>query len=346
MQMTPRPPGTILPPASKLYLASCVLATVALVGVLGLGLLSALLSGLLVYNLVHLTAPLLGRLGVSGRLATPLALALLALVFLLLIAAAIFGGASQLTGGSESFVTLLKRMAEIIDAGRVHLPDWALSYVPSDIQEFEALAARLLREHAGQLQLFGRDVGILLVHVIVGMVIGGLIALGHSASSREVGPLASALVERAGTLSKAFHNIVFSQIRISALNTLLTTIYLVVVLPSFGINLPFIRTMIAVTFIVGLLPVIGNIISNTVIVIVTLSVSFLAAIGSLVFLIAIHKLEYFVNAKIIGSRINACAWELLLAMVVMEAGFGIPGLIAAPIYYAYMKDELKMRGLI
>ena len=344
--MTNRPPGTKLPPASNLYLASCLLALVALVGVLGLGLLSVLLSGLLVYNLAHLIAPLLARLGASSRQTTALALALLALVFSLLIAAAIFGGASQLTGGSESIVTLLKRMAEIIDAGRVHLPDWALSYVPSDIQELEALAARLLREHAGQLQLFGRDVGILLVHVIVGMVIGGLIALGHSAPSRELGPLASALVDRVGILSKAFRNIVFSQIRISALNTLLTTIYLVVVLPSFGINLPFIRTMIAVTFIVGLLPVIGNIISNTVIVIVTLSVSFLAAIGSLVFLIAIHKFEYFVNAKIVGSRINARAWELLLAMVVMEAGFGVPGLIAAPIYYAYMKDELKMRRLI
>lgn len=344
--MTSRPPVTELPPASNLYLASCLLALTTLVGVLGLGLLSALLSGLLVYNLVHLTAPLLGRLGVSGRLTTALALALLALVFSLLIAAAVFGGASQLTGGSESIVTLLKRMAEIIDAGRVHLPDWALSYVPADIEQLEALVARLLREHAGQLQLFGRDVGILLVHIIVGMVIGGLIALSPSAPSRELRPLASALADRVDILSKAFRNIVFSQIRISALNTLLTSIYLLVVLPSFGVNLPFIRTMIAVTFVAGLLPVIGNIISNTVIVIVTLSISFTAAIGSLVFLVLIHKLEYFVNAKIIGSRIHARAWELLLAMVVMEAGFGVPGLIAAPIYYAYMKDELKIRGLI
>ncbi|MER9120562.1 hypothetical protein NKH93_33945, partial [Mesorhizobium sp. M0954] len=64
------------------------------------------------------------------------------------------------------------------------------------------------------------------------------------------------------------------------------------------------------------------------------------------FLIVIHKLEYFVNAKIIGSRINARAWELLLAMLFMEAWFGMPGLVAAPIYYAYLKAELTMRGLI
>ena len=118
------------------------------------------------------------------------------------------------------------------------------------------------------------------------------------------------------------------------------------ILPLFGINLPLVKTMIAVTFIVGLLPVLGNLISNTVIVVVSLSVSLYVAIGSLVFLIAIHKLEYFINARIIGGQIRARAWELLLAMLVMESAFGIPGVIAAPIYYAYIKYELSARGLI
>ena len=100
------------------------------------------------------------------------------------------------------------------------------------------------------------------------------------------------------------------------------------------------------SFVVGLLPVLGNLISNTVIVVVSLSVSLYAAIGSLVFLVVIHKLEYFLNARIIGSKIHAHAWELLLAMLVMDAAFGIPGVIAAPIYYAYLKDELTHRRLI
>ena len=104
--------------------------------------------------------------------------------------------------------------------------------------------------------------------------------------------------------------------------------------------------MIAVTFIVGLLPVIGNLISNTLIVVVGLSQSLEAAAGCLVFLVVVHKLEYFVNARIVGSQIQARAWELLLAMLVMEAAFGITGVVAAPIYYAYLKDELKSRGAI
>jgi hypothetical protein len=33
-------------------------------------------------------------------------------------------------------------------------------------------------------------------------------------------------------------------------------------------------------------------------------------------------------------------------MLAMEAAFGAPGVVAAPIYYAYVKDELASRGLI
>jgi predicted PurR-regulated permease PerM len=68
--------------------------------------------------------------------------------------------------------------------------------------------------------------------------------------------------------------------------------------------------------------------------------------SSLGFLIVIHKLEYFLNARIVGTQINAKAWELLTAMLVMESAFGLPGLVAAPICYAWLKDELKQRGLI
>ena len=52
------------------------------------------------------------------------------------------------------------------------------------------------------------------------------------------------------------------------------------------------------------------------------------------------------SKNLIGARIAAHAWELLLAMLIMDACFGLPGVIAAPIYYAYLKDELSARKLI
>jgi len=93
-------------------------------------------------------------------------------------------------------------------------------------------------------------------------------------------------------------------------------------------------------------PLVGNLVSNTIIVILSLSVSLSVAIASLVFLVVIHKLEYFLNAHMIGTQVHAHAWELLLAMLVMEAAFGISGLIAAPIYYACLKGELVRRKLV
>ena len=70
------------------------------------------------------------------------------------------------------------------------------------------------------------------------------------------------------------------------------------------------------------------------------------ALGSLVYLVVIHKFEYFLNARIIGNQIRANAWELLIAMVMMEAVFGLAGIVAAPIYYAYIKSELRERDLV
>lgn len=82
------------------------------------------------------------------------------------------------------------------------------------------------------------------------------------------------------------------------------------------------------------------------IVLVALGLSFNVAIAALAFLIFVHKLEYFINARIIGNRIDARAWELLLAMLLMEAIFGVGGLLLAPIIYAYIKSELRQAELI
>ena len=147
-----------------------------------------------------------------------------------------------------------------------------------------------------------------------GMVIGALIALRQADPPSDYRPFAQALANRATRFSEAFRRVVFAQVRIAALNAALTAVYLMIVLPLLGIHLPLIKTMIAVTFVAGLIPVVGNLISNVVIVVVSLSVSPYVALGSLIYLVAIHKLEYFLNARIVGRQIEARAWELLLAM--------------------------------
>ena len=154
------------------------------------------------------------------------------------------------------------------------------------------------------------------------------------------------LLNRIKLFKTSFENVFVAQVKISAINTLLTGAYLYIILPIFGISIPFKFIIVLITFFAGLIPVIGNLISNTVIIIFSFGVSIYTAIASLVFLVVIHKLEYFLNAKIIGSKINSSAWELLLVMILFEHLFGIAGVITAPIYYAYLKSELQNANLI
>ena len=57
------------------------------------------------------------------------------------------------------------------------------------------------------------------------------------------------------------------------------------------------------------------------------------------FLVIIHKLEYFLNSKIIGRRIKNPMWLTLIGLVVGEKLMGVPGMVLAPIVLHYIKVE-------
>ncbi len=332
-------------PSDVPEIASWCLAAAALLLVLSLHLLPALLAGLLVYELVHVIAPLLQRRLFSrgSRLA---AVVVLATLIVGLVTAAILGAVAFFRSDAGSLPRLFQKMADIVEGARGALPAWLVESLPIGADELHDALSHWLREHAPEVRLAGTEAGLAFAHILVGMVIGAMVSLREAAPAEAQQPLARALVERAGRLGESFRRVVFAQVRISALNTVFTAVYLVVLLPLAGVHLPLTKTLIGVTFVAGLLPVIGNLISNSVIVVVSLALSPYVAFASLVFLVVIHKLEYILNARIVGSRIHAHAWELLLAMLAMEAAFGLPGVVAAPIYYAYAKQELADRGLV
>lgn len=333
-------------PPTRHEIAAWVIMACALAAVLALHLLPALLGGLFVYELVHILAPRL-RLGrgahAHGKIA---AVGVLAVAVALASGLALFGTIAFFRSDIGNLPALMKKMAEIIEGSRAVVPGWALDWLPADADSVKADVTGWLREHAGEIQVFGKEAGRALAHIVLGMIIGAMLSLHEAKAPEAYRPLARALVERCARLAESFRRIVFAQVRIAAINAALTAVYLAVLLPLAGVRLPLTKSMIAITFIAGLLPVLGNLISNTVIVVVSLSHSLSTAAASLVFLVVIHKLEYFLNARIVGGWIHARAWELLLAMLILEAAFGLPGLVAAPIYYAYLKDELSARGLV
>lgn len=333
-------------PRPRFTIAACVLAGIALFVILPLHLLSALLAGLLVFAIIDALAPRLERYvpraSAHGIVAVGLSVVVVGLLTLAVVATVSL--VRREVGDPNAF---LESLNPLLDRARGQLPSFVVDHLPDNITEMRVAALDWVRQHASALQLAGKTAARVFVHLVIGMVLGAMIAL---AASRERGrphaPFVDALLARCRNLLGAFRDIVFAQIKISAINTLLTGIFLLVLLPLFSTPVPFAKTLVVLTFIVGLLPVVGNLISNTLIFVAALSVSFADAVAALVFLIVIHKLEYFLNARIVGTQIRARAWELLIAMLLMESAFGIGGLIAAPIYYAYLKRELAEAELV
>jgi len=326
--------------------ASYVLTALALWLIIRLHLLSALLAGLLVYTLVQAMAPMLGK-RLSGDRARALVVAALAVVVVGLLISLILGAISVFRSELGNPQMLWQQqLMPLVAKARQQLPPMLVNNLPDSVEDLRVGTLELAKRHAGTLQLAGKGAARGLAHILIGLVLGAIIALSRTRPVHQMGPLAAALSLRCQRLVEAFRNIVFAQIRISLINTLFTAIFLLGLLPLFDVHVPLAKTLVVVTFFVGLLPVVGNLFSNTAITISALSISFPVAIAALVFLILIHKLEYFLNARIVGTQIRARAWELLIAMLLMEAAFGLPGLVAAPIYYAYLKSELEAEKLI
>ena len=337
------PATQTLLPASNCEKAAWLLMAAGILFVLHYQLVSALLAGLLAHALIRtLTSRLTGKRFTHTR-ARIIAAALVGLAAATLAAGMILLLIALIKGRLGDLPSLFHKMAEIVENARNWIKaDW-IPEAAGDADQLRASLAEWLRDHAQELQKAGGETVRTIFHTVVGIVVGALVSFQIEVSE---GPLTQALFERVRQFASAFDKIVSAQSKISALNTALTATFLFIVLPLFGIHLPFRTTLTGITFVMGLLPVVGNLVSNSIIVIISLGYSLPVAVASLSYLVIIHKLEYFLNARIVGTEVRAAAWEILLAMFAFEAAFGIPGVILAPIVYAYVKTELTDRKLI
>jgi len=333
-----------LPKLSAVEIGSYLTAVGTMVAVLELNLLGALLAGMLVYQLVHLIAPVIER-RMSSQRARWASVVLVSIVIVGVLTGLTVGIIEHFEDDVPSVQKVMAQMMVFVDQARGHIPEAVAAYLPVDVDQLKVKVIALMHEHADQLGQGGKNAARIFGRIVIGMIIGAIVAIGAQKNVQRL-PLSTALVTRVARFADAFRRIVFAQLKISAINTVFTGLFVLIVLPIFHSPLPLAKMLVVVTFVVGLLPVIGNLISNTLIVAIALSVGLPAAVSALVFLILIHKLEYFLNARIVGGEIEARTWELLIAMLVMESAFGIPGVIAAPIFYAYIKRELIYLRLV
>jgi predicted PurR-regulated permease PerM len=328
--------------------AATGLFAVCIFGALYLHTVPALLAGLLAFVLTRGLLQALHRFDVERKL---LAHELLAGIIVGVGSLAVLTGISVLVArflGGESVRDFMLTLAETITQAKQYLPGAISDYIPTTLLDMRALAANALKEHANEVAGFGSHVLHSMVLTLIGWITGVLAAVSMVASPTDVAPPAffATWSRLWAQLSASFKHVAWAQAKIAGINALLTGLFVMVVMPMLGWKLPYAKTLILATFFCGLLPVVGNLLSNAFICILALSVSFPAAIVAGVFLIVVHKLEYFLNARIQGQEIGAKAWELLIVLFVFELLFGPAGMVAAPVIYAFVKADLKrMRWL-
>lgn len=316
--------------------------------ILNFHLLSALLAGLAVHQLTTQSS-----LWMSQRLKLPsdnlirkILILILSGVIVGLMTFSGLGLISFFNQESSNIQILFNKANEALSFLRSHLPYYIASILPTNIAHLKNTLNQDIHAHLAEIQATGKIALTNLVDIFLGMILGAMIALSETSNPNHPKPFTTALQERISIFTSSFRQIVVAQIKISLVNTTLSFIFLVLILPLMGAHLPLIQMLVILTFLLGLLPVIGNLISNTLIILISFSVAPWVAVISLIYLILIHKLEYFLNAKIVGKTIQAQSWEILLSMLVMETIFGFSGLILAPILYAYIKKELLLNEFI
>ncbi len=336
---------------SACRVASYVLAAAGLLLVFLFHLVPALVAGLLVHAiLVAATVRLHGRL-LSRGAARLVAALLLGTVAALLTVLVVLGVRGFLRGHVGGLPELFSQMAGVLSQTKAHLAAGGVEtpFLDQlvDGEELQARAAEWLKVHGGELGHASGQAGKGLLHAVMGIAVGLLVFFARDDEDGRAGPLAREMSARVARFATSFRAVLKAQVEISAINTTLTAVYLFGVVPlATGGRLPLSGTLVAVTFLAGLLPVVGNLLSNTAIVVLSLGVSPWLALGSLGFLVGVHKLEYLINAKLVGHRVHAAAWEILLAIVVFEVAFGVPGVVLAPVAWAWAKAELEAEGLV
>jgi predicted PurR-regulated permease PerM len=238
-------------------------------------------------------------------------------------------------GSTNDLRIFLLRIEGSLDVLRQALPEWLAISIPEDLTALKTQLFALLRSKASELGSLGGTVVHLIIEGLFAILVGALAAVSTWQPKRlESDDLFIA------RLLLVLERVVIAQLRIAAFNTSMTALYLFVILPWFGFVLPFRGLLCMFTLVTGILPVVGNLLANTVLALISFAVSPWLAIASLVYLIAIHKTEYFINARTVGSRVSVASWEILAAMLAGEALFGIPGLVTAPLLYPFFKREI------
>ena len=232
------------------------------------------ISGMLLYTISSKISNKINKHFNLGKYSKTLSIAFIVLIISLFIGGIVLGFAHLLKTQNNSGISwLLITTADMLEKTRQSLPDNIATHIPNSIDEIKKTFVDFLKANGAVISSVGFNSLHQIAGFIIGIVAGAMLSFAQFKPVSEYKPFSAALLTRFERLRYAFDQIVSAQVKISLLNTFLTFIYLGCILPLFGYHIPLTKTIILVTFITGLLPVIGNLISNTIIIVVSAGVS-------------------------------------------------------------------------
>ena len=242
----------------------------------------------------------------------------------------------------QAYLTLPRIAETTIPAVATYAEQEGIELPFTDYASLKKLAISEAKEDVAGFGRHARATAFKFVQLLIGLVVATSLFLSarwgseHEPGSSQDSLYATVvreLSQRFQTFFRSFAKVIGAQIIVSAINTGLTAAFLL------WNGYPYVAVITTLTFLCGLLPIVGNIISNTLIVFVAFTLSPRMALMALIFLMVIHKLEYFLNSKIIGDRIKNPMWLTLIGLVLGEKLMGVPGMILAPVVLHYIKVE-------
>ena len=242
----------------------------------------------------------------------------------------------------QAYLTLPKIAETTIPAVATYAEQEGIELPFTDYASLKKMVISEAKEDVAGFGRHARETAFKFVQLLIGLIVATSLFLSAQwGSENEPGSshdslyatVVRELSQRFQMFFRSFSKVIGAQIIVSAINTVLTGAFLL------WNDYPYVAVITTLTFLCGLLPIVGNIISNTLIVFVAFTISPRMALVALIFLIIIHKLEYFLNSKIIGDRIKNPMWLTLIGLVLGEKLMGVPGMILAPVVLHYIKVE-------
>ena len=250
---------------SNAEIAAWTLVGTLLIYVMFVRIVAAVIGGLALYLILDRLALSLSK-RIPGMAARTTAVILVTLVGGGVVIGAAAFSISFLQHHVDTLPAMMRQMADILRSTRLWLGGYGHQLIPDVMTDAETIKTGMvdwLKRHADALKIAGGTFSIGLLHVVMGMLLAIVVFFRHVTHHDDEarGPLAMYLTEKVDRFAHVFSRIASAQIKVSLFNTFITALYLLTLL-LLGRTIPFMTTLIVITFIFGLIPIVGNIVSN------------------------------------------------------------------------------------